>query len=128
MSDRRERGYLVIFLLFGLLLVTVAIAVILQIVNMNRAYELAKLNAELAKNGYYASFASYVEDMTVFNWIISAESAAIAIVVPAQFKKKARNNTDEYLQKWIMQFKDDPSIQPQLPSIIMAYLQTNQNN
>lgn len=128
MSDRRERGYLVIFLLFGLLVVTVAIAVILQIVNMNRAYELAKLNAELAKNGYYASFASYVEDMTVFNWIISAESAAIAIVVPAQFKKKARNNTDEYLQKWIMQFKDDPSIQPQLPSIIMAYLQTNQNN
>lgn len=128
MSDRRERGYLVIFLLFGLLLVTVAIAVILQIVNMNRAYELAKLNAELAKNGYYASFASYVEDMTVFNWIISAESAAIAIVVPAQFKKKARNNTDEYLQKWIMQFKDDPNIQPQLPSIIMAYLQTNQNN
>lgn len=128
MNDRRERGYLVIFLLFGLLLVTVAIAVILQIVNMNRAYELAKLNAELAKNGYYASFASYVEDMTVFNWIISAESAAIAIVVPAQFKKKARNNTDEYLQKWIMQFKDDPDIQPQLPSIIMAYLQTNQNN
>lgn len=128
MSDRRERGYIVVFLLFGLLVVTVAIAVILQIVNMNRAYELAKLNAELAKNGYYASFASYVEDMTVFNWIISAESAAIAIVVPAQFKKKARNNTDEYLQKWIMQFKDDPDIQPQLPSIIMAYLQTNQNN
>lgn len=115
-------------MLFALLVSTVCIAISLQIVYMNRSYELLQNANMLAAQGYYVTTQPYAVDMSVFNWVISAESAAIAIVVPFQFKKKQRNNTDEYMQKWIDSMKDDPMLQPQMPQIIMAYLQTNSSN
>lgn len=125
---KTERGYLIIFMLFALLVVTVAISIALQIVYMNRSYELLQYSNELAAQGFYITTQPYAVDMSVFNWVISAESAAIAVVVPFQFKKKQRNNTDEYMQKWIDSMKNDPILQPQMPQIIMAYLQTNSSN
>ena len=122
-----EQGYLILFLLFGLLVLTVVESLVVQRIILNRAYEIAQMNFILAEQGIYTT-QNYVVDMSVYNWIIGAINGALAIALSAQFKKKARNNTDENIQKWLNELKNDPDIKPRIPEIIMAYLQTNQNN
>lgn len=113
-----EKGYTLLFILMALLIVTVLDAVITQHIIVAKNIALA-----------YAGMMPMSVDMSVYNWIIGAESAALALAIPAQYKKKAKNNTDEYLQKWINDLAKDPAHAPYMQNIIIAYLQSaNINN
>lgn len=127
MHKKLEKGYAVIFSLIAILVATIVIAFIFLAIDMNRRYELAKMAYDLSANNPYAQQVGYSIDLSVFNWAISAESAALALIIPFQFNKKARNNTDEYVQKWISSFLDKPEMAPYASSIITTYLQTNSN-
>lgn len=123
----RERGYLVVTGIFLALIGTIVYACIYlsQITQIN--YEIALMNDEIAMLGYYGTISPVIADMSIFNWAISAESAAFSIVAAAQFRKKRTCNVYEYGEQWLDKWFSDPEIRPYVTQIVTTWMQTNQN-
>lgn len=124
----RERGYLVVAAIFAVLMATV-IAAILFFLYVTRINEcIAGWNRELIAAGYYATIPQLSADFSVFNWAISAESAAFSIAAAAQASKKKSNNNFQYAEEWMDKWFSDPDIRPYIVQVINSYFMSNPNN
>lgn len=119
-----EKGYLVIFTLMAIFVTTFIVQLHFQKMNMDRAYEIAKINAELIKLGFGYSLVPYQVDMSSFNFIYTGLAAALTIAIPAQAAKKKQNNKDEHAMNMIEKLELDPELKHSVPSIMQSYLQT----
>lgn len=123
-----EKGYIVILAVYLALMITIAAAgVYCATVNsLNR--QIAEWNYELLQQGFYTVVPYYMADYSIFNWSITAESAALATAAAAQAAKKKQTNVFEHGEAWIDRYMDDPAKMPYVIQLVQTLLQTNQNN
>lgn len=124
----KERGYLVVSAIFAILVATVIAAILffLYVAKVNKC--IAGWNKELIEAGYYAVVPQLTADFSVFNWAISAESAAFSIAAAAQASKKKSNNNFQYAEEWMDKWFSDPEVRPYIAQVINSYLMSNPNN
>ena len=122
---RVERGYLVVTAIFLALVCTIVYACHFQKQITEINYEIETLNYELAKEGSYVQVPPVQADYSIYNWAITAESAAFSIVAANQLKKKARNNNMQYLEEWLNHWFKDEQMRPYATQIAQAWLTTN---
>ena len=124
----KERGYIVVGAIFSILVFTVSagICFFLYVVKLN--YNIAIINDELIAQGYYAVVQPIVADFSIFNWAITAESAAFSIAAAAQASKKKSNNNFQYAEEWLDKWFSDAEMRPYITQVIQSYFMSNPNN
>lgn len=124
----KERGYVVISAIFAILVATVIASILFFLYVTKINADIAEWNNALIQSGSYAVVPQLSVDFSVFNWAISAESAAFSIAAAAQASKKKSNNNFQYAEEWMDKWFSDPEVRPYIAQVINSYLMSNPNN
>jgi len=122
---RISRGYLCCFASFILLAGTVIYALwfVNHVASLN--YEIAQYNHELIAQGLYVQIPQITIDMSIFNWVISAESVLMSAVTVAQLIKKRVCNVYQYAEEWLDKWFGDPEVRPYITQIVQSWMCSN---